>query len=433
MEQTLEGYRVVLEEQEHSPEDTQMRTEFRNQLKLNETLQKERNQLAEENMVTKDEKKTSILKVEEKDAQIENLKGQIMDMKKGSVIPKPEYEKVKKEKEKCRKDAKKFAEEIRMLEKKLLSMKTDMKETKSMNDQLETEKKTTISYVQTQEKKTEELKEKVEKLEKQNRQLGRKVEPDTGSEGHNDRIKDENEALIAQRNALSKQNESLVKDLEKKTKELDKYRKESDGSVSRLTQSNKRFLDEQKELEVKIEELDEKNERLLEEKNDIIFKQKDEIEQIKEKLKEKSSVANKFKDLFSKKKEEDTKKPDLTDVIMQTDPEPEKKLEQSASQIDVGMKRYSRQMKNSFMGSNTSMDTSVADPKEMKDLHRRLKVIQKQYSEMQLEKMESDQNYNDLKRMFEKKDDQLEEMRVEIERLAGKLCAAESKLYEVTS
>lgn len=47
--------------------------------------------------------------------------------------------------------------------------------------------------------------------------------------------------------------------------------------------------------------------------------------------------------------------------------------------------------------------------------------------------MESDQNYNDLKRMLEKKDDQLEEMRVEIERLAGKLCAAESKLYEVTS
>lgn len=320
-----------------------------------------------------------------------------------------------------------------MLEKKLISMKNDVKETKSMNDQLETEKRTTISYVKTQEKETEELKEKIEKLEKENRQLGRKVAPDTGSEGHNDRIKDENEALIAQRNALAKQNESLVKDLEKKSKELDKFKKDSDGSVSRLTQSNKRFLDEQKELEDRIEELDEKNERLLEEKNDIIFKQKDEIEQLKEKLKEKSSVANKFKDLFSKKNEEE-KKPDMNSASIQTDPEPEKKLEPSSSQIDVGMKRYSRQMKNSFMNaSNTSLDTSVADPKEMKDLHRRLKIIQKQYTEMQSEKMESDQNYNDLKRMLEKKDDQLEEMRVEIERLAGKLCAAESKLYEVTS
>jgi ABC-type phosphate transport system auxiliary subunit len=100
MEQTLEGYRVVLEEQEHSPEDTQMRTEFRNQLKLNEALQKEKNNLAEENMVLNDEKKTALKKVEERDAQIENLKGQIFDMKKGSVVPKHEHEQLKKEKEK---------------------------------------------------------------------------------------------------------------------------------------------------------------------------------------------------------------------------------------------------------------------------------------------------------------------------------------------
>ena len=58
MEQTLEGYRIVLQEQEHSPEDTQLRTEMRNQLKLNETMQKEKNQLAEDNMVLVDEKKT---------------------------------------------------------------------------------------------------------------------------------------------------------------------------------------------------------------------------------------------------------------------------------------------------------------------------------------------------------------------------------------
>ena len=81
MEQTLEGYRIVLQDQEHSPEDTQFRAEFRNQLKLNETLQKEKNQLAEDNMVLHDEKKTLNQKVEEKEALIETLKGQVFDMK----------------------------------------------------------------------------------------------------------------------------------------------------------------------------------------------------------------------------------------------------------------------------------------------------------------------------------------------------------------
>lgn len=117
MEQTLEGYRIVLQEQEHSPEDTQLRTEMRNQLKLNENMQKEKNQLAEENMVLMDEKKTLNKKVAEKEEMIETLKGQLFEMQKGQVIPKNEFEKIKQEKEKCRKDAKKFAEEIRMLEK----------------------------------------------------------------------------------------------------------------------------------------------------------------------------------------------------------------------------------------------------------------------------------------------------------------------------
>lgn len=53
-------------------------------------------------------------------------------------------------------------------------------------------------------------------------------------------------------------------------------------------------------------------------------------------------------------------------------------------------------------------------------------------AEYMSERKDIEDNYNGLRRMLEKKDDQLEEMRVEIERLAGKLCAAESKLYEVT-
>lgn len=56
MELTLEGYRTVLEESEHSPEDNQVRNEMRNQLKLNDNLQKEKNQYAEENIVLADEK-----------------------------------------------------------------------------------------------------------------------------------------------------------------------------------------------------------------------------------------------------------------------------------------------------------------------------------------------------------------------------------------
>jgi hypothetical protein len=63
MEQTLEGYRIVLADTEHSPEDTQLRSEIRNQLKLNEALQKEKNQLCEENMILKDEKKTANAKL----------------------------------------------------------------------------------------------------------------------------------------------------------------------------------------------------------------------------------------------------------------------------------------------------------------------------------------------------------------------------------
>ena len=42
MEQTLEGYRIVLEDSQTSAEDTEMRNEMRKQLKLNETLQKEK-------------------------------------------------------------------------------------------------------------------------------------------------------------------------------------------------------------------------------------------------------------------------------------------------------------------------------------------------------------------------------------------------------
>jgi hypothetical protein len=426
MEQTLEGYRVVLAEQEHSPEDTQMRTEMRNQLKLNETLQKEKNQLAEENMVLKDEKKTSHLKVKEKEAMIENLKGQVFEVKKGEAVPKGQFDKLKAEKDKCRKDAKKFAEEIRMLEKKLLSMKSEIKTIQEEKKQLETEKKTSYSYLKSQEGEAEELKEKLEKFEKENRQLKRKVLPDTGSEATSDRIKDENEALIAQRNALSKNNESLLKDLERKSKELEKFKKENDGSVSRLTQSNKRFLDEQKELEIKIDELEEKNERLLEDKNELIFKQKDEIEVLKNKLSEKSSVANKFKDLFAKKTtEEEKKNAELTSVEIQTDaiPEPIKREnDESPSKIGIGMKRYSKQMKNSFLNSSTtSIDTSVDNMKELKDLKRKLKILEKDRVQMIEDKKETEEGYNDLKRMLEKKDDQLEEMRAEIERLAAKL------------
>ena len=297
-------------------------------------------------------------------------------------------------------------------------MKVEIKESKAKHDELETEKRTTLSYVKTQEKETEDLKDQLEKLEKENRQIKRKVTPDTGSE-QDSRIKDENEALIAQRNALSKQNESLMKDLEKKLKELDKYKKESEGSVSRLTQSNKRFLDEQKELEDKIDELEGKNERLLEDKNEIIFKQKDEIETLKEKLKEKSSVANKFKDLFSKKNAEENKKPELVDNEIQTDPEPEKALQPSPSQIEVGLKKYSRQMKNSFM--NASMDSSVTNVKEMHGLQKKLKAFEKERAEIIREKQESSEKADNLQRMVDRKDDQLEEMRVEIERLAGKL------------
>lgn len=420
MEQTLEGYRIVLEDQEHSPEDTQLRTEMRNQLKLNDALQKEKNQLAEENMVLKDEIKTANKKVQEKDELVEGMKGQIFELKKGQVIPKHDYEKLKQEKEKCRKDAKKFAEEIRMLEKKLLTMKNELKELKSSKDQLETEKKTTFTYLKQQEEQVEQLKNKLEEIEKDNRQLKRKVVPDTGSETCTDRIKDENEALIAQRNALVKKNESLLKDLEKKTKELEKYTKENEGAVSRLTDSNKRFLDEQKELEAKIEELEEKNERILEDKNEVIFKQKEEIEQLKVKLKEKSSVANKFKDLFSKKQEE-SQRPEMLSVEIQT--EVEKKLEPSPSQVQIGMQKYSRQAKNSFMNTsqNSSIDLSSANVKELKEMQRKLKALEKEKKELMEDKQESDQSYSNLKRIIEKKDDQLEEMRVEIERLAGKL------------
>ena len=312
-------------------------------------------------------------------------------------------------------------------------MKKEIKEWKAQNEELITEKRTTLGYVKTQEKETEEIKSKLEKLEKENRHMKRKVSPDTGSM-NDDRIKDENEALIAQRNALSKQNESLLKDLDKKSKQLEKFIKENEGSVSRLTQSNKRFLDEQKEQDQKIDELEEKNERLLEDKNEIIFKQKDEIQALKDKLKEKSSVANKFKDLFSKKSAEEVKKPQTTDSEIQTDPKPEKPLEESPSQIGLGLRKYSKQMKGSFMNaSNASIDSSVANTKELKEMIKKLRLLEKEKKESWEEKLELKEEYDNLSRMLDGKDDQLEEMRVEIERLAGKLWAAESKLYEVTS
>jgi intraflagellar transport protein 20 len=434
MEQTLEGYRIVLADTEHSPEDTQLRSEIRNQLKLNEALQKEKNQLCEENMILKDEKKTANAKLAEKDEMIDNLKGQMFEVKKGNSVPKREYDKMKTEKDKCRKDAKKFAEEIRMIEKKLLDMKNEINTLKKEKEQLETEKKTSFSYVKARDEELETLKTKVEKVEKENRAYKTKTMPDTGSESGTERIRDENEALIAQRNALAKKNESLLRDLEKKTKELDKIRKDNEDSVVRLTESNKRFLDEQKELEGKIDELEEKNDRLLEDKNEIIFKQKDEIEALKTKLSEKSSVANKFKDLFTKKNEEEKQKPKMQTISIQTDKIKEPKEEESPSKVGIGMKRYSRQMKNSFMDSSRgSIDTSIPNVKEIQELQRKLKILEKDRMQIIEDKKESDQNYSDLKRMLEKKDDQLEEMRVEIERLAGKLCAAESKLYEVMS
>lgn len=421
MEQTLEGYRIVLEDQEHSPEDTQMRTELRNQLKLNDALQKEKNQLAEENMVLKDEKKTANKNVTEKDEFIENLKGEILELKKGKVIPKHEHEKLVKEKDKCRKDAKKFAGEIRSLEKKLVDMKNNLKSMAKEKEQLEAEKKTTFSYLKQQEEEVDKLRTKIEALEKDNRNLKRNAVAEASSDAAVDKLKDENEALIAQRNALSKKNESILRDLEKKTKELDKFMKESEGSVSRLTQSNKRFLDEQKDLESKIEELEEKNERLLEDKNDIIDKQKDEIETLKTKLKEKSSVANKFKDLFSKKKEEEAKKPAVTEAEVQT--QEEQKVEMTPSKVELGVRRYSKSTKKSFANTskNSSIEIAVKSSKELEEMQHKLKMMEKDRKAWADQKLESDSQYNDLKRMLEKKDNQLEEMRVEIERLAGKL------------
>lgn len=301
-------------------------------------------------------------------------------------------------------------------------MKTDVKTATTEKEQLETEKRTTFSYLKNQEEQLEEYKTKIEELEKENRNLKRKVVPDEPSGSTADRLKDENEALIAQRNALSKKNESLLKDLERKTKELDKYKKDSEGSVSRLTETNRRFLDEQKDLEVKIEELEEKNERLLEDKNEIIFKQKEEIDSLKSKLKEKSSVANKFKELFSKKKEEDEKRPDVIHAEVQT--EADSSLESSPSKVELGMRKYSKQPKNSFVNtsSNQSMESvGGGGSKELQDLQRKLKMVEKERMQWVAEKKESEENYNSLRRMLEKKDDQLEEMRVEIERLAGKL------------
>lgn len=436
MEQTLEGYRIVLEDTEHSPEDTQMRNEMRNQLKLNDTLQKEKNQLAEENMVLIDEKKTLNKKVAEKETLVETLQAEILELKKGQVIPKNEFEKVKTEKEKCRKDAKKFAEEIRLLEKKLLEMKGEVKGVTKDKTQLETEKKQLSSYLKHQEETTEELKAKLETLEKENRVLQRKVTPEIDASAEVSKMRDENEALIAQRNALTKQKDSIMKDLEKKQKELDKLKNESEGSVSRLTQSNKRFLDEQKDLESKIEELEEKNERILEDKNEIIFKQKEEIEQLKAKLSEKSSVANKFKELFTKKKTEEEEKPLVRDTEIQTEEvkiiTEDSGVEESPSKIGMGLRKYSKTMKNSFMDHSRSsvLDESVQNVKELEDLKRKLAKMEKEKMVWFMEKKDSEECNNDLRRIIEKKDDQLEEMRVEIERLAGKLCAAESKLFE---
>jgi chromosome segregation ATPase len=436
MEQTLEGYRIVLEDTEHSPEDTQMRNEMRNQLKLNDTLQKEKNQLAEENMVLVDEKKTLNKKVKDKEELLEIMKGEIFELKKGKVIPLHEHEKIKKEKEKCRKDAKKFAEEIRVLEKKLLSMKSDTNGVTKDKNQLETEKKQLSSYLKHQEEQAEELKAKLEEVEKENRQLQRKAVPEADIGAETSKLRDENEALISQRNAMTKQKDSLMKELEKRNKELDKFRNEAEGSVSRLTQSNKRFLDEQKDLEGKIEELEEKNDRLLEDKNEIIFKQKEEIETIKAKLSEKSSVANKFKDLFSKKKAEEESKCVVKDTEIQTDEvmfaDEMPRMEESPSKIGMGLRKYSKTIKNSFMESsrNSVLDESVQNVKELDDLKRRIKKLEKEKMAFGMEKKDSEECNQDLRRMIERKDDQLEEMRVEIERLAMKLCAAESKLFE---
>ena len=232
---------------------------------------------------------------------------------------------------------------------------------------------------------------------------------------------------------FQRKNESLLKDLERKTKELDKYRVDSEGSVTRLTETNKRFLDVQKDMESKIDELEEKNERLLSDKNEIIFKQKEEIESLKGKLKEKSSVANKFKELFSKKQEEDENKPKMISCEIQTEEE-QKTLETSQSTVELGMRKYSKAPKGSFLNNtqNMSLESMNGTSKELEDMQRKLKLVEKERKQWVREKKESEENYNSLKRMLEKKDDQLEEMRVEIERLAGKLWAAESKLYEVT-
>ena len=435
MEQTLEGYRIVLEDSEHSPEDTQMRHEMKNQLKLNDTLQREKNQLAEENMILIDEKKTLNKKSNENEEMIKSLKSELLEVKKGQVIPKQEFEKTKKEKEKCRRDAKKFAEEIRLLEKKLLAMKNEIRNVTKDKNQLETEKKQLSSYLKHQEEQAEELKAKLEELEKENRQLQRKAVPEVDVTAEVSKLRDENEALISQRNALTKQKDSLLKELEKKTRELDKFKTESEGSVSRLTQSNKRFLDEQKDLEIKIEELEEKNERLLEDKNEIIFKQKEEIEQLKSKLNEKSSVANKFKELFTKRKEEDENKPIVKDSEVQTDEvkiQSELTVEESPSRIGMGLRKYSKTFKTSFMDSSRSsvMEDNSQALKELEEYRRKIKRLEKEKMAWIMEKKDSEECNQDLRRMIEKKDDQLEEMRVEIERLAGKLCAAESRLFE---
>lgn len=236
---------------------------------MNERLNQEYSALNEQILVLTDENKTLMRKVETHESTISKLNKKVSKYKNLNGVPSSHVKKLEDALEKSQK-------EIEALKFQISKYETAASSDKRMISQLEQEKVQLSGYLSRKEKDEAKYKKMLKDKTKQEKKLVfacvfiyrfekemLKLDERVKVAEDVNKVKEENEALIAQKNVLLKFKESIGREVEKlkadtdrKTKlieqkdaEFDKYRKDAEEIIERLKSANERLSHENMELE----------------------------------------------------------------------------------------------------------------------------------------------------------------------------------------
>jgi len=249
MEATIQGYWEVLESQqtETSGDSFRVKQQLVDQQNANESLKIENDGLKEQLLVTSDENKTLMRKVESHEQVITRMNKKVQKYKNQNGVPHTQVQNLEVALDKAHK-------EIERLRSTASKLESNSFVDKKALQQLETEKSQLTSYL-TRKEKDEKKYKKALKEKQKSEQLN--------ATDDFSKVKEENEALISQKNLLLKfketigreleklklDNEKKAKVLEEKELEIHNLKAESDQTVERLRSANTRLGQENIELE----------------------------------------------------------------------------------------------------------------------------------------------------------------------------------------